>query len=48
MTVAELAERRGLTDKNGAVHSSLARLHEQVQLVAETLQTLGGAPRDAY
>ena len=48
MTVAELAERRGLTDKNNAIHGSLAKLHEQVQVVAETLQTLGAAPRDAY
>jgi hypothetical protein len=48
MTVAELAERRGLSDKNNAIHASLAKLHEQVQLVAETLQTLGAAPRDAY
>ena len=48
MTVAELAERRGLSDKNNAVHASLAKLHEQVQVVAETLQTLGAAPRDAY
>ncbi len=48
MTVAELAERRGLTDKHHAIHASLTRLHDQVQLVAESLQTLGATSRDAY
>lgn len=41
MTVAELAERRGLADKNKAVNASLGKLREQVQVVAECLQTLG-------
>ena len=41
MTVAELAERRGLADKNRAVNASLGKLREQVQVVAECLQTLG-------
>jgi hypothetical protein len=41
MTIAELAERRGLADKNRAVNASLGKLREQVQVVAECLQTLG-------
>src|SRR5512146_179001 len=48
MTVAELAERRGLKDKSSAIHASLAKLRDQVQGVAETLQTLGASPRDTY
>ena len=48
MTVAELAERRGLKDKSSAIHASLAKLRDQVQAVAETLQTLGAGPREAY
>jgi hypothetical protein len=48
MAVAELAERRGLKDKGNAIHASLAKLRDQVQLVAETLQTLGANPRGAY
>lgn len=48
MTVAELAERRGLKDKSNAIHASLAKLRDQVQSVAETLQTLGASSRDAY
>ncbi|MDT8069324.1 MAG: hypothetical protein ROO76_14250 [Terriglobia bacterium] len=48
MTVAELAERRGLADKAKAVNASLAKLREQVQVVAESLQTLGAAPRETY
>lgn len=48
MTVAELAERRGLKDKSSAIHASLTKLRDQVQVVAETLQTLGAGPRDAY
>ncbi len=48
LTVAELAERRGLKDKCNAIHASLAKLHDQVQTVAETLQTLGASPREAY
>jgi hypothetical protein len=48
MTVSELAERRGLADKTAAVNASLAKLREQVQIVAEALQTLGPSPRDNY
>lgn len=48
MTVSELAERRGLADKTTAVNTSLAKLREQVQIVAEALQTLGPAARDSY
>ena len=48
MTVAELAERRGLADKMNAINASLAKLREQVQIVAETLQTLGTSSRDSY
>jgi hypothetical protein len=48
MTVAELAERRGLADKTNALNASLGKLRDQVQVVAETLQTLGATPRDAY
>lgn len=48
MTVAELAERRGLKDKSSAVHASLAKLRDQVQSVAETLQTLGTGSRETY
>jgi hypothetical protein len=47
MTVSELAERRGLADKTTAVNASLAKLREQVQIVAEALQTLGPTTRDA-
>ena len=48
MTVAGLAERRGLADKTAAVNASLAKLRDQVQIVAETLQTLGPTARDSY
>jgi hypothetical protein len=48
MTVSELAERRGLADKTTAIQASLAKLRDQVQIVAESLQTLGTSPRDAY
>jgi hypothetical protein len=48
MTVSELAERRGLADKTIAVNASLAKLREQVQIVAEALQTLGPTARDSY
>jgi hypothetical protein len=48
MTVSELAERRGLADKSAAVNASLVKLREQVQIVAEALQTLGATSRDAY
>lgn len=48
MVLAELAERRGLVDKMNAVNQSLAKLREQVQIVAEALQTLDTGKRDAY
>jgi hypothetical protein len=48
ITVSELAERRGLADKTTTVNASLAKLREQVQIVAEALQTLGPTERDAY
>ncbi|HEU5402603.1 MAG TPA: hypothetical protein VFU86_14670 [Terriglobales bacterium] len=48
MTVAELAERRGLSDKSDAIQASLAKLRDQVQMVAETLQTLGTGMREGY
>ncbi|HEX6881403.1 MAG TPA: hypothetical protein VF135_13620, partial [Terriglobales bacterium] len=48
ITVAELAERRGLADKTAAVNASLAKLRDEVQTVAAALQTLGATARDTY
>jgi hypothetical protein len=48
MTVSQLAERRGLADKTAAVNASLAKLRDQVQIVAEALQTLGPTARENY